>query len=517
MAINCPFGVNPLDQSQETKVPKLSFLSYTHQDFESMKSRLVKFILERFPRDFTDFVESSLAIMEMEIFAFIADTLSFKIDQIANEIYIDTVTEVENIFRIAKAVGFTPLSPLPATAFCSATITAVQPVDMVIPGGVLTTISINNQRIPYEIYFADSNNNPAFDEDIVIPAGSQTNTSLIAVQGQTFTDTFVGTGNPNQIYQLESFPVLFDSVRVQVDGVRWELVDYFSDSQPRREFRIEFDSQYHCFVIFGNNRTGMIPAEGSNIAVTYRVGGGTIGNIITGYIDFQFQYEVQDLGYSIPVGFRNYTAGVNGYDGDSIDDVRDKLPAYIKTQERCVTGEDYKTTADLFATAHHGQIGKSNAVLRNYGCAGNIVDIYVLARDGTSGLITANNDLKTALQDEFETKKMITDFVCIRDGIVMIVDITIDLTLDKSLRKNREELDLRVRRKIDEFFLLNNWEFGQSLKQTDLVKQLSEIREIESFDSTFVTNDPDNGGDLVTTKFYEIIRPDAVNINYIFV
>jgi hypothetical protein len=181
MAINCPFGVNPLDQSQETKVPKLSFLSYTHQDFESMKSRLVKFILERFPRDFTDFVESSLAIMEMEIFAFIADTLSFKIDQIANEIYIDTVTEVENIFRIAKAVGFTPLSPLPATAFCSATITAVQPVDMVIPGGVLTTISINNQRIPYEIYFADSNNNPAFDEDIVIPAGSQTNTSLIAV------------------------------------------------------------------------------------------------------------------------------------------------------------------------------------------------------------------------------------------------------------------------------------------------------------------------------------------------
>lgn len=517
MSTNCPFGINPLDQSSQTRVPKLSNLSYTNQDFESMKTRLVKFILERFPNDFTDFVESSLAIMEMEIFAFLADTLSFKIDQIANEVFIDTVTEVENIFRIAKVVGFNPIPPLPATASFSATINAVQSVDIIISPGILINISINNQVVPYEVFAVDSNNNPILDDNIIIPAGSLTNTTLIGIQGKTLVDNFTGTGNTNQIYNLQSAPVLFDSIRVNVDGIRWEKVDYFTDSNPRREFRVEYDSEYNGFVIFGNNMSGMIPPQGALISVTYRVGGGTIGNIITGFINFQRQVDVQDLGFSIPVSFRNYTAGINGYNGDGLDDVKNKLPAYIKSQNRAVTGEDYKILSDSFVTPYHGQIGKSTAVLRNYGCAGNVVDLFVLARDGESGLVIANNDLKFALQEEIDNKKMITDFVCIRDGTVLLVDITIDITLDKSLRKNKEEIDLRIRRKIDNFFILGNWEYGMSLKQTDLVKQLSDIKEIESFDSSFVTTSSTNIGDIITTNFYEIIRPDSILINYVFV
>jgi hypothetical protein len=52
----------------------------------------VDFIKEKFADEFTDFVESSLAIMLIENWAFLADTLSFKIDQVANEIFIDTVS-----------------------------------------------------------------------------------------------------------------------------------------------------------------------------------------------------------------------------------------------------------------------------------------------------------------------------------------------------------------------------------------------------------------------------------------
>ena len=78
-------------------------------------------------------------------------------------------------------------------------------------------------------------------------------------------------------------------------------------------------------------------------------------------------------------------------------------------------------------------------------------------------------------------------------------------------------MDIRIKRKIDEFFMLSNWDYGQSLKETDLVKTLSDIKEIETFDATFATEDSDNGGDIVTAKFYEIIRPDTIDINYIFV
>src|ERR1700753_67936 len=104
----CSFNVVPYGQASSLSQPNVISLNYTNQDFWSMKSRLMDFIKSNFTNDFNDFVESSLAIMLIENWAFIADTLSFKMDQIANEIFIDTVTEVENAFRLAKLVGFQP-------------------------------------------------------------------------------------------------------------------------------------------------------------------------------------------------------------------------------------------------------------------------------------------------------------------------------------------------------------------------------------------------------------------------
>lgn len=515
-APNCPFDITPLDQSQDTPTPKLSALSYTHQDFWSMKTRLINFIYEQFPQDFNDFVESSLALMITENFAFIADLISFKLDQYINELFIDTVTEVANAFRLARLVGFQPTPPVAATAMFSATINNVLTGDVVIPGGVLTDITVNNEILNYELYAADNQNNPMFEEDIIIPAGSLANTTIVGVEGKTLNDSFRGTGLVDQSVTLTDSPVLFDSIRVFVDGVKWQQVEFFTDSQPRREFRVEYDSTYRAFIIFGNNRAGLIPPDGSNINVTYRVGGGVVGNIISGSLQFSRQFDVPSLNFPVPVTFRNYTKGSNGYDGDGIDDIREKLPAYLKMQDRCVTGEDYKDMTNSFATPYNGMIGKATAVLRNHGCAGNIIDIFILAKDGADGLITATDELKLQLSDMLEGKKMLTDSCCIRDGVVLLVDMTLDIVIDKALRKLKEEIDARVQSRITQFFQLSNWDYGKTLKHTDLIKQLSDIKEINSMDVTFVTNDADNSGSIVTTKYYEIIRPDQISINYLF-
>lgn len=515
-APNCPFDLTPLDQSQNTPTPKLSALSYTHQDFWSLKTRLVNFIYEKFPTDFNDFVESSLAMMIMENFAFIGDLISFKLDQYINELFIDTVTERENAFRLARLVGFQPTPPVAATAMFSATINNVLTGDVVIPGGVLTEITVGDSILSYELFAADADNNPVFDEDIIIPAGSLFNTTIVGVEGRTLTDSFRGTGLVNQSVVMSNSPVLFDSIRVFVDGVKWQQVEFFTNSQPRREFRVEYDSNYRAFVMFGNNRAGLVPPEGSDITVIYRVGGGVIGNIISGSLQFSRQFDVPALNFPVPVTFRNYTKGSNGYDGDGIEQIREKLPSYLKMQDRCVTGEDYKDMCNAFVTPYNGQVGKATAVLRNYGCAGNIVDIFVLAKDDVDSLTTATDELKFQLNEMLETKKMLTDYCCIRDGVVLAVEVALDVVVDKALRKLKDEIDTRVRSRITDFFLLPNWDYGRPLRDTDLIKQLSDIREINSMDATFVTNDPNNSGAMVTTKYYEIIRPDQISVNYIF-
>lgn len=513
---NCDLEATPFDLSEPIRTPQLSNLNYTNQDYYSLKDRIKNNIKEKFPRDYNDFVESSLGFMLIEIWAFIADTINFKNDQTANEVYIDTVTEVENAFRIAKAVGFQPTPPIASRAWVSATINNVLSTDLIIPAGLQLNIVSGNSPINYELFPAGPDNNPLFDEDIIIPAGSLTNNAVIGVEGTTIRDVFTGDGTVGQSLTLTISPVIFDSVRVEVDGLRWQRVEYFSDDQPRKEFRVEFDSNYQAFVIFGNNNAGMIPSSGSNIEVIYRTGGGSIGNIITGFINQQRNVESPGLDFSVPVSFTNYTKGEFGYDGDGIDDVRRKLPAYLRTQNRAVTGTDYKTLADQFVTSYHGQIGKSVAVLRNYGCSANIIDLYVLQKDGVQDLIIANDDLKDALQASINEQKMLTDFVCIRNGSVLFADITIDLTIDKFYKNLREELNVKVQNKVNDFFSLHNWEFGQTLRDADLIKYLSEIREIGQFDITFTTNDPNNSGQIVTSKFYEIIRPDTISISFMF-
>lgn len=523
MPENCPIDITPYSISGTPKSPNIVSLNYTNQDFWPMKTRLVQYIRERFgpegsilPNTFNDFVESSLAIMLIENWAYLADTLSFKMDQIANELFLDTVTEVDNAFRLSKLVGFTPQPPIAARSMWSATVNMVRTTDVIVETPLEISLNANGESITVELFQADANGEPLFDSPIIVPPGQTVNSSVIGLEGKTYVEQFTGTGDVSQMYTLSYSPVIYDSVQVEVDGSIWQQVDYFTDSQPRREYRFEQDSEYKGYIIFGNNRAGIIPSLGSIIRIRYRVGGGSRGNIITGAASVTHNASVSGVSYMVPIVFTNYTRGQYGYDGDTIEDIRRKLPVWLRTQNRAVSGEDYKTLVDQFATPYHGQIGKSTAVLRHHGCAGNVVDIYILARDGTDGLEKASNGLKVALMEELHGKKMMTDFVCLRDGVVIETDVSIELTLDKFHKKFQEEIRARVEQKIASFFSLSNWEYGQTLRSADIIRELSDIEAIDSYSITFVTSDPNNSGEIVTSKYYEIIRPDQITISFMY-
>lgn len=516
MSENCPFDIRPYDQSNNILVPNIFSLNYTNQDYWSMKTRLVDFIKQNYKKDFTDFVESSLGIMLIENWAFIADTLSFKMDQIANEVFIDTVTEIDNAFRLAKLVGFKPQPPIAAKSSWTATLNNPVLSDIIIPTPFEVAVSVGGERVTVDLYPADSSDDPIFDQDIIIPAGSIANASIVGLEGRTRVQQDSGTGGVSQTITLADGPVIYDSIRVRVDGVNWDEVEFFTDSQPRREFRVEFDSEYNAFVIFGNNRSGLIPSSGSTIFVQYRVGGGNRGNLISNSVTKQTVINVDSIPYPVPVSFSNYTSSRNGYDGDTIEDIRYKLPRWIRTQNRAVTGLDYKTIADQFVTPYHGKIGKSNAILRNYGCSGNIVDLYVLALENVDFLSIASDELKNRLNKRIEEVKMLTDYVCIKNGEVIPVDISVDIVMDRFYRKFENEIRTKVDRRINSFFSLNNWEYDQNLKDSDLIKIVSDIKEIKRVEVTLSTDDPNNSGSYVTTNFNQIIRPDIISIEFTY-
>lgn len=517
MTTNCPFNIQPYATSEIIGKPNVFNMNYTNQDFWSMKTRLVEFTQQRFGNEFTDFVESSLAIMLIENWAFVADTLSFKLDQIANEIFIDTVAEIDNAFRLCKLVGYNPQPPIAAKSYWTASLNNAITTDLYIPTPIRIEVNGGGTPITIELFASDSEGNPLFDDEILIPANSIVNASVVGLEGTTRLEEIAATGVRNQTIQTRYQSIIYDSMKVEVDGVLWNRVEYFTESQPLREYRVEFDSNFTAYVIFGNGVAGMVPSVGSTVRLTYRNGGGTVGNLVSNATQQSILIDVPGLNYPVPVFLNNYTKAQYGYDGDTIDDIKRKLPMYLRTQDRAVTGLDYKTLADLFVSPYQGQIGKSIAVLRNHGCAANIIDIYILARQNENGLETASDQLKTELYTYLESKKMITDYICIKDGFVVNVDVNISITIDKFYRKFEDEIRVKILNRTDNFFSINRWEYGQTLKENDLIKEFSDIKEIKSVDVTFNTDDVTLGAtNIVTTKFYEIIRSDIIELGFVY-
>jgi hypothetical protein len=338
----------------------------------------------------------------------------------------------------------------------------------------------------------------------------------VGVEGQTFEQNARGTGESNQFIGLPQGPVLSNSIKVSVDGNEWTQVEYFSESQPKKEFRVEYNTIYNAFIIFGNNRAGQMPSLNADIRVSYRVGGGVVGNIVTGSVEIQKNYIVPGFDFRVPVTFRNYTKGEFGYAGDGIDDIKRKLPHWLRTQNRVVSGDDIEAFANQFSTDYNGQVGKAKAVLRNYGCAANVIDLYILARQDQDNLVISDNGLKVELLESLDNKKMMTDLICIKDGSIIEVDVAIDITMDKFYRKFEEEFLEKVNRRVNNFFLLNNWDYGKTLIAVDLIKTTSDVPEIRQVEVNLNTSNESNSGLVVTTKFYEIIRPANIEINFIY-
>lgn len=519
MADLCPFEVTPLATVKQSKVSTsmLYSLNYTSQDYWSMKGRALDLLKQKFPQDFNEFTESSLAVMMIEVWSFLADTLSFKIDQNANEIFPDSVTEPENAIRLAKFLGYTPTPPLPARTMFTGSLNHVLTTDLSLQTPVV--ISYNTPagvEKTMELFAADHNNNPLFGQSIVIPAGSVNTKSIVGIEGRTLSAGFTSNGMPNQTFTMTGKPCLLGSVRVLVNGVEWEWVDCFSNG-PQNEFLLEHDSIYRGTIRFGDNKAGKIPPKGASILVNYRVGGGSDGNVSTGGIDQTITAYMPGVSYMVSVQFRNYTKGEFGYDGDTVDDIRRKLSIHLKTQNRAVTGLDYKFLAERFATPYNGKVGKANVVLRHAGCAGNIIDMFILSNDGDS-LSRPSQSLKEELLEEIGKKKMITDHVCLHDGEIILVDIVVELTIDKSFRRNEEVIRDKTLRRMDWFFTVSNWDFGQTLKENDIIKLLADVEEISNCNASFTTvkslESQQGSANVVTANYYEIIRPDNIQINF---
>ena len=84
------------------KVP----IKYTDREFNSIKKSLVEHARRYYPNTYQDFNEASFGSLMVDLVSYVGDVLSFYVDFQANESFMDTAIEYDNIVKLAKQMGY---------------------------------------------------------------------------------------------------------------------------------------------------------------------------------------------------------------------------------------------------------------------------------------------------------------------------------------------------------------------------------------------------------------------------
>ena len=75
-------------------------IRYTSRDYNSIKDDLIEYVQRYYSDTFKDFNEASFGALMLDTVSYVGDILSFYLDYQANECFIDTASEYNNVLRL---------------------------------------------------------------------------------------------------------------------------------------------------------------------------------------------------------------------------------------------------------------------------------------------------------------------------------------------------------------------------------------------------------------------------------
>ncbi len=85
---------------------KIIPIDYTSADFETIKRDLVNYAKKYYPNTYKDFNEVSFGSLMTDLVAYVGDSLSFYLDYNANESFLNTSLEYDNVVKHAQQLGY---------------------------------------------------------------------------------------------------------------------------------------------------------------------------------------------------------------------------------------------------------------------------------------------------------------------------------------------------------------------------------------------------------------------------
>ena len=440
-------------------------VDYTSKDYVSIREDMLAQITDVFPswtsRDPADF-----GIVLIELFAYMGDLINYYIDRSANEAFMTTASQRDSVLYLARLLGYNP------TTVGAATVTLkffnTNTVTKTIPAGTQVATSASTTGGTQIIFETNS--------AVTIPAISGTipgEITVLATQGETVTEVLapVSTGEINQIRELTYSPLIQNSIDIVAGASAFTEVSYLIDyNNYDPVFVVQTNADGVSFVVFGDGISGRVPATGATITATYRIGGGTIGNVGAGLLKSIIKSSVA-LSSLSGVTVNNLAAATGGVEEESTDSIRVNAPNSIRALNRAVSLADYS------ALCVEAGVSKANAVADAY----TSVTVYFAPSAGDIGLTsisgttpsTGFNTTATALGTYLVGKVPANTTVTFQPPVYVPVSIVATIT---TLPQYKNSLvSTAINAAVAELLAFDNVFFQDKLTLNDIMSTITSV------------------------------------------
>lgn len=498
-------------------------IDYLARDYNSFRKALIDLIPAKLP-EWTDRSEASFGIVLIELFAYMADILSYYQDRVANEAFLPTAQERRSVINHLRLIGY-ELAPAAAAAARLSVIVGnnVNQVVEVRKGDQFATATTKDRP---SLTFEYTDEKPllvdtshAAPDSARKPDGSplanfKEVVGVIPVrEGRSVVREVIGVsdGSPNQRYRLAQPRLLRDSLLVWVETSpptpAWRLRRNLVFSRPAfseeqlaaleqqerigstlafsrsadADYAVETDEADVTTVVFGDGQYGQIPPTGMRILASYRVGGGAAGNVGAGQITVVSNApRLQLLGAKVV----NREPASGGAERETIEQAVKFAPLAFSSMQRAVTAEDYVALARLFPG-----VSKARAEATGW----NHIRLFIAP---TGSGEPPSDILRRDLLAYFEDKRMLTTFIQIEGPDYVSINITAEVEALPYFRN--VEVSAAAEAAVRSLFDFERVDFRQTLYLSKIYEALESL---DGVNSVFVATFQRSGGaDAVSEK-----------------
>ena len=507
---------------------KLVPIDYTSADFDKIKRDLINYAKKYYPNTYKDFNEVSFGSLMTDLVSYVGDNLSFYLDYNANESFLNTSLEYDNVISHAQQLGYrhSPVRssvghidiymPVPADNI------NVAPNSDYLPkmkaGASFATPDGNIYTLVDDVEFYSENVEVLGDE--VSTDGSKTTYYILKTKGKVISgenkQTTVEVGDfkrflkvkipganiseivsvfdtsGNQYYEVEYLSqnvVYRPLINRDQSTVRSDAPSIIKPYPVPRRFVVDRKGQ-DLFLVFGYGSDAEIKTE--KVADPSEVVLDILGKNYVSNTNFDpsklmttDKFGVAPVNTDLVVTFRvnNIIRNIEVFNEEPIngditvpatEEIKRRAAGVFATQKRAVTLQDY-VSSTYAMPANFGAI-KRAAIYRDDNDLTRNMNMYVISEDVDAKLEKSSTAVKENLKTWLNSIRMVNDSVDIFDSKIINLGIDFeilakqDVSISAAFNLAKEE--------IYEQMTKISPEIGEPFQITEIFRILKEVPEV---------------------------------------